>query len=47
MFTIGELQVIYQMTQNNKYNKWLEILDFQAKLLWRTPTKIHREQRRR
>ena len=47
MFTIGELRVISQMTQNNKYNKWLEILDFQAKLLWRTPTKIHRKQRRR
>ena len=46
-FTIGELRVISQMTQNNKYNKWLEILDFQPKLLWGTPTKIHREQRRR
>ena len=27
-----------QMTQNNKHNKWAEILDFQPKLLWRTPT---------
>ena len=32
-----------QMTQNNKHNKWVEIFDFQPKLLWRTPTKIHRE----
>ena len=36
-----------QMTQNNKHYKWLEILDFQPKLLCRTPTKIHRERRRR
>ena len=38
------------MTQNNKHNKWLEILagkDFPPKLLWRTPTKIYRERRRR
>ena len=34
------------MTQDNKHNKWLEILDFQPKHLWRTPTKIHRERRR-
>ena len=39
-----------QMTQNSKHNKWLEVLagkDFPPKLLWRTPTKIHRERRRR
>ena len=39
-----------QMTQNSKHNKWLEMLagkDFPPKLLWRTPTKIHRERRRR
>ena len=36
-----------QMTKNNKHNKWLEILNFQPKLLWRTPTKIHYNQRRR
>ena len=36
-----------QMTQNNKHYKWLEILDFQPKLLCRTPTKIHCERRRR
>ena len=35
------------ITQNNKHNKWLEILDFQLKLPWRTPTKIHLERRRR
>ena len=35
------------MTQKNKHKKWLEILDFQPKLLWRTPTKIHSERRRR
>ena len=34
------------MTQDNKQNKWLEILDFQPKHLGRTPTKIHRERRR-
>ena len=35
-----------EMTQNSKHNKWLEILageDFPPKLLWRTPTKNHRE----
>ena len=54
MFTIGEScdqeQFAMQMTQNSKHNKWLEILageDFPPKLLWRTPTKIHRERRRR
>ena len=39
-----------QMTQNSKHNNWLEMLagkDFPPKLLWRTPTKIHRERRRR
>ena len=38
-----------QMTQNSKHNKWLEMLagkDFPPKLLWRTPTKIHRERKR-
>ena len=35
------------MAEKNKHNKWLEILDFQPKLLWRTPTKTHRERRRR
>ena len=33
-----------QMTKNNK---WLEILDFQPKLVWRTSTEIHRLRRRR
>ena len=47
-FTIGESRAIpIQMTQNNKHNKWLEILHFQPRLLWRTPTKIHHERRRR
>ena len=47
-FTIGESRAIpIQMTQNDKHNKWLEILHFQPRLLWRTPTKIHHERRRR
>ena len=36
-----------QMAQDNKHNKWLQILDFQPKLLCRTLTKIHPKQRRR
>ena len=35
-----------QMTRKSKHNKWLEILageDFPLKLLWRTPSKIHRK----
>ena len=39
-----------QMTPNNKHKKLLEILageDFPSKLLWRTPTKIHRKRKRR
>ena len=45
--SVNHEQFPIQMTQNNKHNKWLEILDFHPKLLWRRPTKIHREQRRR
>ena len=45
--SVNRKQFSIQMTQNNKYNKWLEILDFQPKLLWRTPTKIHREQKKK
>ena len=45
--SVNHEQFPIQMTQDNKHNKWLEILDFQPKLLWRTPTKIHRERRRR
>ena len=45
--SVNHKQFPIQMTQNNKHNKWQEILDFQPKLLWRTPTKIHRERRRR
>ena len=48
--SVNREQFPMQMTQNNKHNKWLEILagkDFLPKLLWRTPTKIHRERRRR
>ena len=37
--SVNHEQFPMQMTQNNKNNKWLEILDFQPKLLWRTPTK--------
>ena len=44
---VNHEQFPIQMTQDNKHNKWLEILDFQPKLLWRTPPKIHRERRRR
>ena len=36
--SVNHEQSPIQMTQNNKHNKWLEILDFQPKLLWRTPT---------
>ena len=45
--SVNHEQSPIQMTQNNKHNKWLEILDFHPKILWRTPTKIHRERRRR
>ena len=45
--SVNHEQFPIQMTQNNKHNKWLEILDFQPKLLWRTPTKIIRQRRRR
>ena len=45
--SVNHEQFPIQMTQNNKHNKWLEILDFQPKLLYRTPTKIHRERRSR
>ena len=44
--SVNHEQFPSQMTQNNKHNKWLEILDFQPKLLRRTPSKIHRERRR-
>ena len=44
---VNHEQFPIQMTQNKKHNKWLEILDFQSKLLWRTPTKIHCEMKRR
>ena len=30
--SVNHEQFPIQMTQNNKYNKWLEILDFQPKL---------------
>ena len=48
--SVNHEQFPMQMTQNNKHNKWLEMLasrDFPPKLLRRTPTKIHREGRRR
>ena len=45
--SVNHKQFPIQMTQDNKHNKWLEILDFQPKLLWRRPTKILRERRRR
>ena len=44
--SVNHEQSSIQMTQNTKHNKWLKILDFQAKLLWRTPTKIHRQRRK-
>ena len=43
---VSHEQFPIEMTQNNEHNKWPEILDFQPKLLWRTPTKIHHERRR-
>ena len=48
MFTIGESRAISPSDDtelNNKHNKWLELFDFQAKLLWRTPTKIPRAEK--
>ena len=45
--SVNHGQFSIQMTQNSKHNKWLDIFDFQPKLLWRTPTKIHRERGRR
>ena len=36
--SVNHEQSPIQMTQNNNHNKWLEILDFQPKLLWRMPT---------
>ena len=45
--SVNHEQFPIQMTQNSKHNKWLEIFDFQPKLLWRTPTKVHRERGRR
>ena len=45
--SVNHEQFPMQMTQNNKHNKWLEILagkDFPPKLIWRTPTEIHRDQ---
>ena len=44
--SVNHEQFSIQMTQNNKHNKWLEFLDFPPKLLWRTLTKIHREQKK-
>ena len=44
--SVNHQQFPIQMAQDNKHNKWLEILDFQPKLLWRTPTKIHGRRRR-
>ena len=50
-FTIGESRATsVQMTQNSKRKTLHGILageDFPSKLLWRTPTKIHRERKRR
>ena len=45
--SVNHEQSPIQITLNNKHNEWLEILDFQRKLFCRTPTKIHRERRRR
>ena len=45
--SVNHKQFPIQITQDNKHNKWLEILDFQPKLLWRRPPKIRRERRRR
>ena len=41
--SVNHEQFPIHMTLNSKHNKWLEIVNFQPKLLWRMPTKIHRE----
>ena len=41
--SVNHEQFPIQMKQDNKDNNWLEILDFQPKLFWRTPTKLHRQ----
>ena len=41
--SVNHEQFPIQMKQDNKHNNWLEILDFQPKLFWRTPTKLHRQ----
>ena len=45
--SVNHEQFPIHMTQSSKHNKWLEIFNFQPKLLWRMPTKIHRERGRR
>ena len=45
--SVNHEQFPIHMTQNSKHNKWLEIFNFQPKLPWRMPTKIHRERGRR
>ena len=43
LLSVNHEQFPIQMKQDNKDNNWLEILDFQPKLFWRTPTKLHRQ----
>ena len=45
--SVNHEQFPMQMTQNNKWQKILAGKDFPTKLVWRTPTKIHRERRRK
>ena len=45
--SVNHEQLPIHMTQSSKHNKWLEIFNFQPKLLWRMPTKIHREREKR
>ena len=45
--SVNHEQFPINITQNGKHNKWPEIFNFQPKLLWRMPTKIHRKRGRR
>ena len=47
-YTIGESQAISHLDDTEQQAQQVaEILHFQPRLLWRTPTKIHHERRRR
>ena len=46
-YTIGESRGIYLDDTEQQTQQVAEILHYQPRLLWRTPTKIHNERRRR